>query len=212
MVDGCDKHGAELTMETARPYDHLLFDVMATLVYEPFFREVPAFFGIELGELIPQLRPGSWVDFELGKIDETTFFERFFADGRKFDGPGMKAAMVEAYAWLDGVELVLAELEQAGWPLHLLSNYPPWYQLIEDKLSISRYAAWTFVSCETALRKPDPDVYRGAAKHLGAAPERLLFIDDRENNCASAREVGLDAIVFENATQLRRELMSRNVL
>lgn len=198
-------------MDNERPYDHLLLDVMATLVYEPFYREVPAFFGVTLDELIPQLRAGSWVDFELGKIDEATFFKRFFADGRAFDGPGLKNAMVDAYQWLDGVEALLADLDAAGWSLHLLSNYPPWYRLIEDKLAISRYAAWTFVSCDTAVRKPDPGAYQGPAARLGVAPERLLFVDDRKGNCAAAREVGLDAIVFEDAVQLRRELASRGV-
>ena len=46
-------------------YRALLLDVMSTLVYEPFFKEVPSFFGMSLTDLIPLLKKGAWVDFEL---------------------------------------------------------------------------------------------------------------------------------------------------
>jgi HAD superfamily hydrolase (TIGR01509 family) len=193
-------------------YRALLFDVMATLVYEPFYEVVPAALGMTLEELLPQLRRNAWVDFEHARTDEETFLSRFFADGRAFDHAALKASMVKAYAWLDGMEELLAELRAAGQEMHLLSNYPEWYQLIEEKLRISRYAPWTFVSCRTGVRKPHPDAYLGAARHFGVEPEALLFIDDREVNCQGARDVGMDAILFEDAPSLRAKLRARGVV
>jgi len=197
---------------SSRRYRALLLDVMSTLVYEPFFEEVPGFFGLSLPELLPLLRKGAWVDFELDKIDEATFFGRFFADGRSFDGPGLRDAMVDAYAWLDGIEELLGELQAAGIEMHLLSNYPRWYQLIEQKLGLSRYAKWSFVSCDMGVRKPDLAAYLGPARQLGADPKQLLFVDDRASNCAAAREAGMDAIVFHGAAALREELIKRRLL
>jgi HAD superfamily hydrolase (TIGR01509 family) len=124
----------------------------------------------------------------------------------------MKAAMTEAYAWIEGAEALLAELQRAGRELHLMSNYPTWYRIIEDKLGLSRYAPWTFVSCHTGLRKPDAEAYRHVARALGCAPAELLLIDDRESNCRGAREVGMDAIRFETAAQVREELLQRGLL
>jgi HAD superfamily hydrolase (TIGR01509 family) len=193
-------------------YRALLFDVMATLVYEPFYEVVPAALGMTLEELWPQLSRNAWVDFEHARTDEATFLSRFFADGRAFDHAALKAALVKAYAWLDGMEELLAELQLTGQEMHLLSNYPEWYQLIEDKLRISRYAPWTFVSCRTGVRKPHPEAYLGAARHLGIEPEALLFIDDREVNCQGARDVGMAAIRFEDTASLRVELRARGVL
>jgi HAD superfamily hydrolase (TIGR01509 family) len=193
-------------------YRALLFDVMATLVHEPFYEAVPAALGTTLDELLPQLRRGAWVEFEHGACDEATFLSRFYADGRCFDHAALKAGMVAAYAWLDGVEQILADLRAAGHAMHLLSNYPEWYQLIEDKLQLSRYADWTFVSCKTGVRKPDPEAYLGAARTLDATPETLLFIDDREVNCQAARDVGMDAILFEDAASLRAQLTTRALL
>jgi HAD superfamily hydrolase (TIGR01509 family) len=189
-----------------------LLDVMSTLVHEPFLHEVPAFLGRSLSDLRRELSIETWVDFEKGVIDEAQFQQRFFRDGRAFDYPGMLAMLRDAYRYLDGIEPLLAELVAAGHPLHALSNYPVWYQIIDDKLGLSRYLSWRFVSCKTGLRKPDPAAYRGAADALEVSPEACIFVDDREENCAAARALGMDAIRFDGAVPLRSALVSRNLL
>jgi HAD superfamily hydrolase (TIGR01509 family) len=196
----------------AKRYRALLFDVMGTLVHEPFFETVPAALGMTLDEIIEHKHPTAWVEFEHGVIDEAAFRAKFFADGRDYPHERMKAAMIDAYQWLDGTEAILRELSERGHALYLLSNYPCWYQHIEDKLQLSRYAAWSFVSCDTGVRKPDPEAYLGPARTLGCAPSELLFVDDRGINCKAAAEVGLDAIKFSDATALRRALVERALL
>jgi HAD superfamily hydrolase (TIGR01509 family) len=190
----------------------LLFDVMGTLVTEPFFETVPRALGMSLAGLIAAKHPTAWVDFECGAIDEPTLEARFFEDGRGYDHQALKAAMIEHYDYIDGIEPLLADLKARGHALHLFTNYPVWYQNIEAKLGLSRYASWSFVSCETGVRKPDREAYLGAARTLGLTPAELLFVDDRTVNCDAARAVGMDAIRFENAAQLRRELEQRDLV
>lgn len=190
----------------------ILFDVMGTVVAEPFFEVVPRALGMSLEEILAAKHPTAWVEFEKGLIDEAALRAKFFADGRAYDHEGMKAAMVEAYRFLDGMEALLAELRAAGHALHLMSNYPAWYQLIEDKLRLSRYAPWTFVSCHVGLRKPDEAAYRWVADALSLAERDLVFIDDREVNCVAARRVGMDAIRFSGAPALREALSTRGIL
>jgi len=184
----------------------VLWDVMDTLVYDPFHEVIPAFLGLSFEELLAQKHPRAWIDFELGLTDEETMVKRFFRDGRSFDHAGLKAAMVASYRWLDGMEALVAELANRGLPMYALSNYPTYYQLIEDKLALSRYLDWRFVSCRTGVRKPDPRAYLTAAEALSLTPAELLFIDDREGNCEGARAVGMAAIRFRDATSLRAEL------
>lgn len=190
----------------------LVFDVMGTLVYEPFVEVLPRVFGMSLTELIAQKDPTAWVEFERGEIDEVELERRFFADGRSYDHEGMKAAMREAYAYLDGIEDLLAALTAQGHRLHLMSNYPSWYRMIEQKLALSRYAAWTFVSCHAGVRKPDPAAYRWLAERIERPLDDLVFIDDREVNCVAARELGIDAIRYEDTPGLRRALAGRGFL
>jgi phosphoglycolate phosphatase-like HAD superfamily hydrolase len=81
-------------------------------------------------------------------IDEATYLARFFSDGRAVDGPGLRTFMAERYRWLDGVPELLDELRAAGADLHALTNYPPWYRLVEERLGLGARVPWTFVSCE----------------------------------------------------------------
>lgn len=190
----------------------LLLDVMDTLVRDPFHVEIPRFFGVTPRELLPRLRQGAWVDFELDALSEVEFFARFFADGQPIDGEGLRAAVRAGYRLLPGVEPLLQDLHERGVPMHALSNYPRWYTLIEDELRLSTWVQWSFVSCHTRLRKPDPAAYQHACHALGVEPSACLFVDDRESNCAAAREQGMDAVRFTDAASLRVALAQRGVL
>eukprot|EP00268_Persea_americana_P025646 TRINITY_DN24982_c0_g1_i3.p1 TRINITY_DN24982_c0_g1~~TRINITY_DN24982_c0_g1_i3.p1 ORF type:complete len:104 (+),score=28.59 TRINITY_DN24982_c0_g1_i3:34-312(+) len=48
----------------------LLFDVMDTLVRDPFYQDVPAFFGMPMKELLETKHPTAWIEFEKGLINE----------------------------------------------------------------------------------------------------------------------------------------------
>lgn len=196
--------------ESSRPV--LLLDVMDTLVHEPFFAEMPGFFGLSLEELLVQKHPTAWIDFELGQLGEEEFLTRFFRDGRAFDHAAFRRMLEASYRWLPGMETLVRRLAAAGHSLHALSNYPAWYLRIEERLGLSRYLAWSFVSCRTGVRKPDPRAFRGAAQALGRAPGECLLIDDRGPNCEAARAVGMQAVHFTGAEELGRELARRGLL
>lgn len=189
----------------------LFFDVMDTLVHDPF-RQIPGFFGMSFPELFQVKHPTAWVEFEKGNLHETEFLANFFADGRVYDHNAMVDLMREGYAWIDGMPALLLDLRSAGFELHTLSNYPIWWKMIEEKLQLSDHVSWTFVSCMHGLRKPDPAAYLRAAELVEADPSHCLFIDDRNSNCDAARGAGMDALTFENASQLRRDLMARGIL
>ena len=184
----------------------ILWDVMGTLVHDPFYEEMPEFFGVSFEGLLRQLKPGPWVEFELGKRTQSEFLVDFFADGRQFDQDAFVDCVENAYRWLPGMEKLVADLRESGHKMHTLSNYPEWYRMIESRLEVSRFVDWTFVSCRMALRKPDPAVYAFVLRELGVEPQRCVFIDDRENNCAAAREAGMAAIRFEGVDAVRQAL------
>lgn len=192
----------------ARPI--ILWDIMDTLVRDPFFTHMPGFFGHTFEALVKRLRPRNWVEFELGKLEEAEFYARFFADGSAIDGPGLKRCMGEAYAWIEGIEPLLAELKQRELRMHALSNYPPWYQLVEQRLGLSQYVDLSFISCRTGVRKPDSGAFLGACQALGAEPAACLFIDDRAVNCDAARALGMPAIQFTGSVAVLRDELSRS--
>jgi putative hydrolase of the HAD superfamily len=81
-----------------------------------------------------------------------------------------------------------------------------------EKFGLRAHFKVAMSSCYLGLRKPDLAIYRRALDILGRPAERILFIDDREENVAAARVAGMNAIRFEGAGQLRRELVSLGVI
>ena len=190
----------------------LLLDVMDTVVHDPFFDEVLRFLDLDLEQFLRVKNKDIWIEFEHGRIDEADYLRQFFRDGREFDSEGLKRCLRTSYRWLDGMEPLLVELRSAGVTMHALSNYPVWWQIIEEELELSRYLDWTFVSCRTGVRKPAPEAYLGAARALGVEPDQCLFVDDREHNCSAAVAVGMRARHFTNARSLRQHLVGAGLL
>ncbi len=89
-----------------------------------------------------------------------------------------------------------------GYRLAILSNAP-----IEVSRAIDR-APWLAAfeprvfSCWLRLSKPDPAVYHKILDHLAAPPEEIVFFDDRPENVAAAKAVGIRAHLFTDASQV----------
>ncbi len=61
-------------------------------------------------------------------------------------------------------------------------------------------------SGEVGIVKPDPAIYHLAADKLGVEPEACIFIDDHEQYCRAARDVGMQAILYKDFPQVKTEL------
>ncbi|CAM9003152.1 unnamed protein product [Rhodiola kirilowii] len=186
----------------------ILFDIMDTVVRDPFYQDVPAFFRMPMKELIECKHPTAWIEFEKGLISEVELARKFFKDERHLDLEGLKNCMINGYSYIEGVEELLRDLKHNDYEMHACTNYPIWYQLIEDKLRVSNYLSWTFCSCVMGKRKPDPEFYVEVLRHLQVEPADCIFIDDRLNNVEAASKLGIVGIQFKNAHLLRHELSS----
>lgn len=80
------------------------------------------------------------------------------------------------------------------------------------RYGVRNYIQVAFSSCYVGLRKPGAAIYRRALDILGMPPERVLFIDDRQENVEGAESVGIKGIRFTGATALRPQLLSMGVL
>jgi len=202
----------KLTATTAQAGERpvVLLDVLDTVVVDPMLELLPDFFEARAGELFPKLRFDLWRKFERNEIDEATMLNGLFKDGRSYDHSRFLSALAATYRFMPGMERLLQRLSERC-EVHLISNYPTWYRSIEERLGLTRFAPWTFVSCETGLRKPDPRAFRQACEKLGRRPDELLFIDDSGRNCNAARALGMSTWRFHDAKTLEAELVRRGV-
>ncbi len=63
-----------------------------------------------------------------------------------------------------------------------------------------------FSSCYLGVAKPDAAIYRLALEISQRPPEESVFIDDRPLNVECAARLGMHTVLFQNATQLERDL------
>lgn len=202
---------SSISISEERKMPVLLFDVMDTLVRDPFYQDIPAFFKMSMKELLETKHPTAWVEFEKGLIDEVELAKKFFKDGRDFDLQGLKECMTRGYSYLDGMEELLLCLKQNHYEMHAFTNYPIWYMMIEEKLKLSEYLSWTFCSCKMGKRKPSLDSFVEVAHNLEVDPSSCIFVDDRLRNIEAAKEAGMVGLHFKNAEALKEDLFHMGI-
>ena len=90
-------------------------------------------------------------------------------------------------------------------PTYLLSNTNALHiDFIRERYEFPSLVRGAILSHELGLRKPDPAIYRAALKLSGTKPEETVFVDDLKPNVESAKKLGMIAIRFKNADDLRR--------
>jgi len=108
--------------------------------------------------------------------------------------------------------LFLQELREQGYTLAACSNTNE----IHMKYLLSTYPCFSLLhhlifSYVVHAYKPDPTIYRAVEAATGKAPSEHLLLDDRSENVVGAREVGWDAICFQDPEQVQAELLARGI-
>ncbi|MEV0469218.1 HAD-IA family hydrolase [Streptomyces prunicolor] len=98
----------------------------------------------------------------------------------------------------DRVLTVLERAHHSGLPLFLLSNAPAHLSDVLDATDwCRRLMTRAFYSARLQTVKPDPAAYRQALAATGARdPRRVLFVDDRADNCQAAEGLGLRTLHY----------------
>lgn len=95
----------------------------------------------------------------------------------------------------------------------VISNTDPIHAAwIQEHAGISgAIGRWTF-SFTSGAMKPDPALFREALEAMDAAPGTTLLIDDRTDNIATARDLGMDTLHFGEFSAVRGGLVARGLL
>ncbi|MGV9967635.1 HAD family hydrolase [Streptomyces olivaceus] len=96
----------------------------------------------------------------------------------------------------DRVVEVLEYAHESGLPLVLLSNAPRHLSDVLDRRPWRHLMTRAFYSARLQVCKPDPAAYQHAINATGADPHRVLFVDDRTDNCHAARRLGLRTLHY----------------
>ena len=189
------------TETDSTPRRIILFDVMDTLVVDPFFTGVHTVLGCEtMQDLFKAKRPETYEMYETGEISEDELWKKYFADDREVDVAAVRDHFIDGYDYIKGMRSLLGEIKRIeGVECYAFSNYGSLYKEIEAKLGLSKFLDWRFVSCEMGVRKPSPEAFAHVVKDLNVDLQRdvVCFVDDSETNVAAGNAAGLRSILFE---------------
>ncbi len=201
------------------PFDVILFDVGGVLLTNGWdYRErAAAVKNFQLDAAALEARHAETFEaWERGEISGKAYLNAVvFYEPRDFSRGEFFAFMLSQSQLLpDGALPILEELSVANhYLLGALNNEARETNANRfSRFGLRRYLKFAFSSCYMGLRKPDPAMYRRAIDILGCTPQRILFIDDREENVAGAAAAGINAVRFTGAAALRVELAGMGVL
>lgn len=99
------------------------------------------------------------------------------------------------------------------YPLVLLSNTNVMhFESLERNYPLLRHFEKRALSHEVGAAKPDPRIYLRAVGLAGCKAQECFFTDDIPEYVEAARKLGIDAVQFQSAQQLERDLAERGVV
>jgi len=193
-----------------RAYDGLLIDAGGVLTTD-LFASFDAFCARE------GLRETSFLRMYQASPEATPLFHRL--EVGEFDHVEMEPHLArilglpperaeglfaELYAEVELVPEMTAAVEclrSAGVRTGLLSN-SWWFPIYADPFYARGFDA-QLISGRCGVRKPDPRMFELGAEALGVAPQRIVFVDDFEENLVPARAMGMTGVLHDPATPER---------
>jgi putative hydrolase of the HAD superfamily len=153
--------------------------------------------------------------WERGELTDDEFLKQtvFFKE-RSFTPAQFLQAVREQSKWLPGgARNVIAALRKSsGLKMAMLNNESgPLNDYRIETFGLTQYFDGFFCSAYIGMRKPEPRMFRAGVAMLHFKPEQCVFIDDRENNCAAAAQVGLHAIQYKGEEPLKDALCAVGV-
>jgi len=145
-----------------------------------------------------------------GRISEDVFWSHVCGE-LGIDHPRTSSLLDESfrasYREREDVFALASGLHRRGYKTALLSNTEASsVRFFREK----RYPMFdeAVFSCVEGVSKPDRTIYLTMLDRLDMRAETVAFIDDSPENVSGAAQTGMAAILFENSSRLRRDLLS----
>lgn len=187
----------------------IAFDVMDTLLRDPFREALEAATGRPLQEFIASRDPSAYPAFERGELDEDAYWAVYTRAGIDVDPAAFHRVRRAGTHWLPGMRELITELDGVV-VRATASNYPHWIDELA-RTHLDGSFEHVVASCHLGVRKPDAGFFERLLEQIGHGPEQVLFLDDRPGNVEAAASFGLRAHRFTDAGSARAWIASQGV-
>ena len=140
---------------------------------------------------------GLQVDYESGHIRQEAFVRQVCVNlnlsGQKVSSSELLDSLSDMFSPIDSMLVAVKRIRSRGIPVGVLSNTcrSHWDWINRQYLSRFPIHFDSYVlSFEVGSMKPSTSIYEAAEHATEVAPERILFLDDRQENVAAAASRG----------------------
>jgi putative hydrolase of the HAD superfamily len=153
-------------------------------------------------------------EYDAGRLTGITYWQKFVRDAglNLPDATIHELNRIDVRVWSTVNPRMVAwqeQLRQRGLKRAILSNMG---DAVRDSIVVEHAWINTFDaliwSYQLGIIKPAPAIYLHALEKLGTPAQETLFIDDRSENTAAARALGMQAITFSTVDKLREDLIA----
>lgn len=183
---------------------------MATLVHDPYREALVAASGMSLEELFVGRELSAYPAFERGELTEDEYWATYTAAGVTMDTAAFHRARRGGYGWIKGMQKLAYDVSARA-RVVVASNYSAWIRDLAEGL-LDGVIDEVVASYQLGARKPDADFYLRFCDKIETPPDQVLMVDDRQANVDGAIAVGMDAVLFTTAWELRPQLVTRGLL
>ncbi len=144
--------------------------------------------------------------------------EEFFAEMQAVSGfsgglADFKPIFADIFTPIEPMIQLQAELRSSGYPVYIFSNTNFLaVEHIRERYPFFRDFDGYILSCEHGLMKPDPGIYEIVEQSTDRSGPELVYLDDREENIATAEKRGWRAIHHRTPEESRAKLKEFGVI
>lgn len=194
----------------SEPPEVVVFDLGKVLVdfdYGRAVRRLPPLIRVSLDEVRRLLTESPLLtDYETGRLDTRQFYEQFVeATGFAAGQPEFESIFNDIFSEITPMTQAVARLRSKGWICAAFSNTNPMaIEHLDRHYAFMRDLQPRILSYEHGRMKPDPALYEVVERLTGCSGPTLFFVDDREENVATARARGWCAVVHREPAETLR--------
>ena len=113
---------------------------------------------------------------------------------------------LETATLYDGMYELLVSLKKAGLALGVLSNATVFESAVLEQWRIRNLFAAAVFSCYQGVLKPSPVMFDAIISELNISKDEVLYIDDTKANIDSAKNFGMQGVLFKDVETLRKTI------
>jgi len=159
-------------------------------------------------EIHLRLEGDKFWDYMHGKISENEYWTKTLEENKwPLTLDTLKELARKNFQEIPGTRGIIESLKNQGYKLGLLSVHgQEWIDYCEEKFDYHKLFDEISYSFQEGVSKPNKKAYEIILRKLKADPKKTIFTDDSRKNIEAARNLGINAIRFENPKQLIEEL------